>query len=79
MLKKDTIQSISPYFGKKDIVIVAILNWGLGHATRCIPIIHFLKSTCKKVIIASDGEALQLLRLEFPKLRAFELPTYGIK
>ncbi|WP_366125097.1 glycosyltransferase [uncultured Winogradskyella sp.] len=29
-------------------------------------------------IIASDGIALELLRKEFPKLRAFELPSYNI-
>ena len=38
-------------------VIVAPLNWGLGHATRCIPIIDELLRQGAEVIIASDGEA----------------------
>jgi len=59
-------------------IIVAPLHWGLGHATRCIPIINSLleKNT---VAIASDGEALELLRKEFPDLESFELPAYNIR
>lgn len=59
-------------------VLVAPLNWGLGHATRCIPIINELLSLGKRVFIASDGQALELLRKEFPKLQTLELPSYGI-
>lgn len=61
------------------IVLVAPLNWGLGHATRCIPLIRLLEKRCKKVIIASDGEALALLKKEFPHLAQETLPSYGIK
>ncbi|MCK0130230.1 glycosyltransferase [Flavobacteriaceae bacterium F08102] len=63
--------------GKK--IMVAPLNWGLGHATRCIPIINALLEAEFELIIASDGEALTLLRKEFPKLCYIELPSYGIR
>ncbi len=59
-------------------VLVAPLNWGLGHATRCIPIINELLAIGADVCIASDGNALQLLKLEFPNLTFFELPSYNI-
>jgi uncharacterized protein (TIGR00661 family) len=59
-------------------VLVAPLNWGLGHATRCIPIIHELLNQQAEVLIASDGEAGLLLQKEFPGLTYFELPPYGI-
>ena len=64
---------------KKKTVIVAPLNWGLGHATRCIPIIQALEQAGATVILASDGGALDLLRREFPHLRAIELPAYNIQ
>ncbi len=64
---------------KKKTVIVAPLNWGLGHATRCIPIIQALEAEGATVILASDGGALDLLRREFPHLRALELPAYNIR
>tara|TARA_R110002073_G_scaffold279026_1_gene443076 strand:+ start:354158 stop:355207 length:1050 start_codon:yes stop_codon:yes gene_type:complete len=60
-------------------VIVAPLNWGLGHATRCIPIINKLLENKFTPVIASDGDALLLLRKEFPKLTYFELPGYNIR
>lgn len=59
-------------------ILVAPLNWGLGHATRCIPIIQNLEYLGFTPIIASDGEALQLLKLEFPHLKFLELPSYNI-
>ncbi|MFT7352267.1 MAG: hypothetical protein ACI9XR_002042 [Flavobacterium sp.] len=60
-------------------ILVAPLNWGLGHATRCIPIINALLSHGFTPILASDGSALQLLRKEFPNLQALELPSYEIQ
>lgn len=59
-------------------ILVAPLNWGLGHATRCIPIIKKLEEFGFKPIIASDGQALQLLKIEFPHLTFLELPSYTI-
>lgn len=59
-------------------ILVAPLNWGLGHATRCIPIIRTLLDSEYKVIIASDGPALALLEEEFPRLEHIELPSYNI-
>ncbi|WP_089661567.1 glycosyltransferase [Christiangramia echinicola] len=60
-------------------ILVAVLNWGLGHATRCIPIINELKAVGFEVIIASDGQALQLLQKEFPGSTFEELPSYNIE
>lgn len=59
-------------------ILVAPLNWGLGHATRCIPIIHELQQQGAEVFLASDGRALQLLQKEFPNLTHFKLPAYDI-
>lgn len=57
---------------------MAPLNWGLGHATRCIPIIRALLEHHFEPIIASDGVALALLQKEFPDLQHVELPSYKI-
>ncbi len=58
---------------------MAPLNWGIGHATRCIPIINTLLKQGFTPIIGSDGEALVLLQKEFPNLKFFELPSYNIR
>jgi len=59
-------------------IIIAPLNWGLGHATRCIPMIKQLLSQNNEIIIASDGESLELLKEEFPKVVAESIPSYDI-
>lgn len=59
-------------------IIVAPLNWGLGHASRCVPIIHFLLENKFIPIIASDGDALAFLQKEFSDLESLELPSYKI-
>lgn len=60
-------------------ILVAALNWGLGHATRCIPVIEQLQANGYEPIIASDGSALLLLKKEFPHLTSFEFPSYEIR
>ena len=68
-----------PLPNKAQKIIIAPLNWGLGHATRCIPIIRYCISQGKSVIIASDGEALELLSDEFSELETIKLPSYNVK
>ena len=62
----------------KKRILVAPLNWGLGHATRSIPIINTLIAHNFEPIIASDGVALSLLQKEFPNLITVELPSYNV-
>lgn len=59
-------------------ILVAPINWGLGHAARCIPIIQELQKRGFEPVLGSDGAALELLKKEFPKLQAVELPAYNI-
>ena len=63
---------------KKRTILVAPLDWGLGHATRCIPIIRACIADGHRVIMASSGRSLQLLVKEFPELTAIEIPSYNI-
>ncbi len=60
-------------------VLVAPLDWGLGHATRCIPIINELLKHGAKVRIAASGPQKNLLVQAFPGLECLELPGYGIR
>lgn len=62
----------------KQTVIIAPLDWGLGHATRCIPIIQELLRNGNTCIIASSGRSLELLKQEFPELTHEQIPEYDI-
>ncbi len=58
---------------------MAPLDWGLGHATRCIPIIHELLRQGCDVLLAGEGKQKTLLQQEFPHLRFLHLPGYRIR
>jgi len=59
----------------KGKILVAVLNWGLGHATRCIPVIRQLQHFDFQPIIASDGKALEFLKEEFPDMKYYKLTS----
>lgn len=58
-------------------VLVTPLDWGLGHATRCIPIIRELLGRGCTVSLAGSGASLQLLKDEFPGIVSYELEPYA--
>lgn len=73
------ILEINNTYRRRPKILVAPLDWGLGHATRCIPVIkQLLKKDCE-VIIASDGPQKVLLEVEFPAIRFVNLPGYRLK
>lgn len=59
-------------------ILVCPLNWGLGHATRCVPIIRKLLKENHEVVIAADGFPLEFLRQQFQDLKFIELKSYNI-
>lgn len=59
--------------------LVCPLNWGLGHATRCVPLIRKELSEGHEVVIAADGYPLLFLKKQFPNLQFVESPSYPIK
>ena len=64
---------------EKKKILFAVLNWGLGHATRSWELIHKLSEEGNEVILASDGVAKIFLEQEFPELKVFGLPSYNIQ
>jgi len=60
-------------------IFFPVLNWGLGHASRSLPLIRKYTALGYEVLCASDGEALAMLRKELPDQMVLELPAYGIQ
>jgi hypothetical protein len=60
-------------------ILVAPLDWGLGHATRCIPLIDRLLKSGQEVLLGGSGNALTLLTQTFPALAVLELPAYRVR
>ncbi len=59
-------------------IMIAALDWGLGHATRCVPIIDYLRDRQHEVILASSGRALKFWQRTYPDLECLELPAYSV-
>ncbi|MFY7900781.1 MAG: glycosyltransferase [Chitinophagaceae bacterium] len=60
-------------------ILIAPLDWGLGHATRCIPIIHALQQKNYVVIIACNQVQKLLLSTECTNVVFIDLEGYQIR
>lgn len=64
---------------KKISIFLAPLDWGLGHATRCIPLIRELQQNNFEVIIGATGKIAHLLQKEYPEILIVPFSGYGIQ
>ena len=60
-------------------VLIAPLDWGLGHATRCIPIIRHLVERGHEPVLCTSGRPGALLKAEFPEVPFQNLEGYNIE
>jgi len=65
--------------GKQPHILYTVLNWGLGHATRSIPVIKELLQQNVKVSLAGEGDSLYLLRSEFPFLDHYVIKGVDVR
>lgn len=60
-------------------IFVAPLNWGLGHAGRCVPLVRGFLAEGHEVVLGGDGESLTLLKQHFPSLRVLPLAPLHLR
>jgi len=60
-------------------VLICPLGWGLGHATRIIPIIDALLKKGCEVLVGADPHAIRLIGLHFPSIDCFEFRSIDVK
>jgi uncharacterized protein (TIGR00661 family) len=58
-------------------ILVSPLDWGLGHASRCIPVIRQLLEAGHNITLAGSGRSLMLLQKEFPELESVILQGFS--
>ena len=59
-------------------VLISPLDWGLGHATRLIPVIDYLNSHNYRILLGGSGKSATLLRKLYPDFDYVNLPSPGI-
>ncbi len=60
-------------------ILISPLDWGLGHASRIIPLIDKHLELGDNVIIAGSGMSLNLLKKQYPHLQSIEIPSFKMK
>lgn len=60
-------------------ILVAPLDWGLGHAARCVPLIEQLLARGARPVIGADNGPLALLGSEFPHVEQVCIPGKVIR
>ncbi len=58
-------------------ILISPLDWGLGHAARCIPLISKIIEAGHKVTLAGYGRSLVMLQKEFPFLESLEIKGFS--
>lgn len=61
---------------KRFNILICPLEWGLGHATRMIPLVRKLREMNHNIIIGSGEEHLSLFRYEIPGLTYINFPGF---
>lgn len=61
-------------------ILVAPLDWGLGHASRVIPLVEALRSYDRcEVLLGVGGKSGEFLKAEFPGLKTVNLPSLRVR
>lgn len=67
------------YIKKSPIILVGILDWGLGHACRMVPLISYLLQNQCQILLAATGPQRMILEMTFPGITFLSPPAYGIR
>jgi uncharacterized protein (TIGR00661 family) len=65
---------------KKQLrILVAPLDWGLGHVTRCVPVIKQIIKLGHQVVFAGNTNQQKYIRQNFPQLEMLDLEGYNVQ
>lgn len=64
---------------KNKNILICPLDWGIGHASRCIPIIELLLSKKANVLVGANGRSASFLRHCFPGIQIVPVEGYNIQ
>ena len=68
------------FLDQRKKILFAPLDWGIGHAARCVPLIRQKMNEGHEVVLASNGRSAAFLKKEFPSLTIHtDIPDYGVR
>lgn len=63
---------------KPKNILIAPLDWGLGHTTRCVPLIRYLLASGHNPIVAGNASQLSFIRGLFANIQSVPLDGYRV-
>lgn len=57
--------------------MISALDWGMGHATRCVPLIRELEKK-NQILLGVTSSTEKIFDEEFPHLKRIQFPSYNI-
>lgn len=60
-------------------ILVAPLDWGLGHTTRCVPVIAYLRAIGHHVLFAGNHQQCVYINGTFPRIETIYLEGYNVR
>lgn len=60
-------------------ILIAPLDWGLGHTSRCIPIVHHLVQSGHQPLFAGNSAQIAFIVSVFPSIETIHLDGYDIQ
>ncbi len=78
LFETQILSKFNSHINNKKVLIVA-LDWGLGHLTRCIPIIYGLLANGNQVVLGGNDVAQKVWQNHFPQLAFVPFHGYNIR
>lgn len=60
-------------------ILICPLNWGLGHAARCVPLIRELRGRGHEIVIGASDRAREFLARQFPDVECLGFPGISLR
>lgn len=76
---RDYLRKVIPTELKNKRILISPLNWGMGHVSRCIPLIDQFLKNGNTVFVAGESFQQAILRQYFPDLTFIDLEGYPFK
>lgn len=64
---------------KAKNILIAPLDWGLGHTTRCVPIISYLQQLGHNVLFAGNEQQKAYISATVPSITTIHLDGYNVR
>jgi UDP-N-acetylglucosamine:LPS N-acetylglucosamine transferase len=71
--------SITPTNLTNKRILVAALDWGMGHTTRLVSLLKLLQNQENQLIFAGNSNQCQFIKAEFPEIELADLSGYEIR